>query len=81
VTVLGRFSVVISNDPRYEDGKTYDLVLDTGITPEPATVIPATIPAAPNATSSSEVGPSTSSDLAVGSESGVVVPAPVVSGE
>lgn len=42
MSVYGRYTVEISDDPRYERGKTYDLVLTTGVTPDPSTVVTAT---------------------------------------
>ena len=42
MSVYGKYSVEISDDPRYERGKTYDLVLSTGVTPDPSTVVTAT---------------------------------------
>jgi hypothetical protein len=43
VSVYGRYTVEISDDPRYERGKTYDLVLTTGVTPDPSSVVSATV--------------------------------------
>jgi len=43
VSVYGKFTPEISDDPRYEKGKTYDLVLSTGVTPDPATVVVASV--------------------------------------
>lgn len=42
VSVYGKLTVEISDDPRYEKGKAYDLVLSTGVTPDPASVVVAT---------------------------------------
>jgi hypothetical protein len=42
VSVYGKYTVVISDDPRYEKGKVYDLVLDTSVTPDPTDVVVAT---------------------------------------
>lgn len=43
MSVYGRYTVEISDDPRYERGKTYDLVLTTGVTPDPSSVVSATV--------------------------------------
>ena len=43
MSVYGKFTPEISDDPRYEKGKTYDLVLSTGVTPDPATVVVASV--------------------------------------
>ena len=45
MSVYGKLTVEISDDPRYEKGKTYDLVLNTNLTPDPSQVVVATIPA------------------------------------
>lgn len=42
MSVYGKFTPEISDDPRYEKGKVYDLVLSTGVTPDPASVVVAT---------------------------------------
>lgn len=42
MSVYGKYTVVISDDPRYEKGKVYDLVLDTSVTPDPTDVVVAT---------------------------------------
>lgn len=42
MSVYGKFTPEISDDPRYEKGKPYDLVLSTGVTPDPASVVVAT---------------------------------------
>ena len=42
MSVYGKLTVEISDDPRYEKGKSYDLVLSTGVTPDPASVVVAT---------------------------------------
>ena len=36
MTVLGKITVVLSDDPRYEAGKSYDVLLSTPQTPAPA---------------------------------------------
>lgn len=51
MSVYGRYSVEISDDPRYEKGKVYDLVLSTGVTPDPSTVVTATVNDSPATTS------------------------------
>lgn len=45
MSVYGKLTVEISDDTRYEKGKTYDLVLNTNLTPDPSQVVVATIPA------------------------------------
>lgn len=60
VSVYGKLTVEISDDPRYEKGKAYDLVLSTGVTPDPASVVVATTDPATNPT----VAPA---DIATGS--------------
>ena len=49
MSVYGKLTVEISDDPRYEKGKTYDLVLNTSVTPDPSQVVVATIPPATSA--------------------------------
>ena len=44
MSVYGKLTVEISDDVRYEKGKTYDLVLNTSSTPDPTNVVVATIP-------------------------------------
>jgi len=39
VTLLGKITVVLSDDPRYEAGKSYDVVLTTPQTPNPAELV------------------------------------------
>ena len=36
MTVLGKIQVVLSDDPRYTAGQTYDVLLSTPQTPAPA---------------------------------------------
>ena len=50
MSVYGKFTPEISDDPRYEKGKTYDLVLSQSLTPDPSRVVVATIPAASSET-------------------------------
>lgn len=58
MSVYGKLTVAISDDARYEKGKTYDLVLDTGLTPDPTSIVVATIP------SEAPVVPTTATDQA-----------------
>ena len=43
MTVLCKATVVVSDDPRYTAGQTYDLVLSTSTTPDPAQVMSGTL--------------------------------------
>ena len=57
MSVYGKLTVEISDDNRYEKGKTYDLVLNTSVTPDPSQVVVATIPAEVTASSAVEQTP------------------------
>ena len=39
MTILGKITVTLSDDPRYETGKTYDVLLSTPQTPAPAELV------------------------------------------
>ncbi len=39
MTILGKITVTLSDDPRYENGKTYDVLLSTPQTPAPAELV------------------------------------------
>lgn len=39
MSVLGKITVTLSDDPRYVAGQTYDVVLSTPQTPDPATLL------------------------------------------
>jgi hypothetical protein len=43
VTLLGKITVTLSDDARYAAGSTYDVVLTTPQTPDPATLVDGTI--------------------------------------
>ena len=45
MTVLGKITVVLSDDPRYEAGKSYDVLLSTPQTPAPAAPLTGTMDA------------------------------------
>lgn len=43
MTLLGSITVKLSDDERYKAGETYDVVLQTLQTPDPATLVQGTI--------------------------------------
>ena len=43
MTVLGKVTVVLSDDTRYTAGMTYDVVLSTPQTPDPSTLVQGSI--------------------------------------
>ncbi len=43
MTVLGKITVVLSDDSRYVAGNTYDVVLTTPQTPDPAKLVAGSI--------------------------------------
>ena len=50
MTVLGKITVVLSDDPRYQAGQSYDVLLSTPQTPAPAEPLTGTMDEAPVAT-------------------------------
>lgn len=50
MTVLGKITVVLSDDLRYEAGKSYDVLLSTPQTPAPAEPLTGTMDAASTTT-------------------------------
>ena len=50
MTVLGKITVVLSDDPRYEAGKSYDVLLSTPQTPAPAEPLTGTMDEVPATT-------------------------------
>ena len=50
MTVLGKITVVLSDDPRYEAGKSYDVLLSTPQTPAPAEPLTGTMDEVPETT-------------------------------
>ena len=53
MTVLGKITVVLSDDPRYEAGKSYDVLLSTPQTPAPAEPLTGTMDEVPETTEAS----------------------------
>lgn len=51
MTILGRITVTLSDDPRYTAGQSYDVVLTTPQTPDPATLVTGTVDAPPSTAS------------------------------
>lgn len=47
MTVAGKITVIVSDDPRYESGQTYDVILGTPSTPDPASLLTGTLSDAP----------------------------------
>ena len=49
MSVLGKITVTLSDDPRYATGQTYDVVLSTPATPDPSNLLTGAMdaPAAP----------------------------------
>jgi len=47
MSVFGKFTVEISDDARYEKGKTYDLALSSAVVPDPSSVMTGTVSPAP----------------------------------
>ena len=43
MTILGKITIELSDDLRYVAGKSYDVVLSTPMTPDPATLVQGTI--------------------------------------
>ena len=43
MSVLGKITVTLSDDPRYTAGQTYDVVLSTPGTPDPSTLLTGTM--------------------------------------
>jgi len=43
VSVLGKITVTLSDDPRYAAGQTYDVVLSTPNTPDPSNLLTGTM--------------------------------------
>ena len=39
MTLAGKVTVIVSDDERYEAGKTYDVILSTGATPDPSQLV------------------------------------------
>ena len=52
MTLLGKITVTLSDDPRYVNGQTYDVVLSTPQTPDPSTLVSGSVdqPPAPTDT-------------------------------
>lgn len=57
MSVLGKITVTLSDDPRYEAGKQYDIVLSTPQTPDPATLLTGAMDAAPAPVDTTEAPP------------------------
>lgn len=49
MTILGRITVTLSDDARYVAGRSYDVVLTTPQTPDPATLVTGSVDAPPAA--------------------------------
>lgn len=47
MTLLGKIQVTLSDDPRYQAGQSYDVVLTTPQTPDPATLVTGTVDESP----------------------------------
>ena len=48
MTILGRLTVTLSDDPRYTAGQSYDVVLTTPQTPDPATLVTGSVDVPPS---------------------------------
>lgn len=53
MTVLGKITVVLSDDPRYQAGQSYDVLLSTPQTPAPAEPLTGTMDEVPETTEAS----------------------------
>lgn len=50
MTILGKITVTLSDDPRYENGKSYDVLLSTPQTPAPAELVTGSVDEVPATT-------------------------------